>query len=43
MIYVPKNVYTFNGLERVFVDTPRIALENAARKYWFDHIVQGVN
>jgi hypothetical protein len=42
-IYVPKTVYVFNGVERVQVDTPRVALEATARKYWDDHYLGGVN
>lgn len=37
-IYVPKQVYVFNGMERTFVDTPRIAIEAAARKYWDEEL-----
>ena len=42
-IYVPKQVYVFNGMERTFVDTPRVALERVAREYWDTNHLGGVN
>lgn len=42
-VYVPKQVYVFNGMKRVLVDTPRVNLERVAREYWDINRLGGVN